>query len=514
MNNLLAVPVLLPMIGAAVALILGRRPRLQRAFSILTLVALATVAGILAWLAGTQGVQTLWLGDWPGTLGIVLVADRLSSVMLLIASLVTLAVLVYSGGQDTEETLQETPVSIFHPTFLLLCAGISNAFLAGDLFNLFVGFEILLFASYVLLTMGGTGTRIRSGSIYVVVNLLSSSLFLIAIATVYAATGTVNLALLNQRLAELPVDVQGGLQLLLLTVFGIKAAAFPVSAWLPDSYPTAPAPVTAVFAGLLTKVGVYAIVRTQTLLFPHRPLTDLLLVVAALTMLVGIMGAIAQSELKRLLSFTLVSHIGFMLFGIALASADALGAAIYYTAHHITIQASLFLVAGLVGRVGGTTSLDRLSGLAVISPLLAALFLVPAMNLAGIPPFSGFVGKLGLLQAGARAGTPLAWTLVVVSVVTSLLTLYAVAKAWNRGFWGDPADLDRPRRHWGRDAEAGETDEAGPMPTVMVGATMGLIALSLVIAALAGPFLEYTREAAEALLDQTYVLAVLTEGRR
>ena len=203
---------------------------------------------------------------------------------------------------------------------------------------------------------------------------------------------------------------------MLLVAFGIKAAVFPLSFWLPDSYPTAPAPVTAVFAGLLTKVGVYAMVRTETLLFPGDTLNTPLMVAALLTMVVGILGALAQSDIKRLLSFTLVSHIGYMVFGLAMSSVAGLGAAVFYVAHHITIQTSLFLVTGLIERRGGSSSMDRLGGLAKLSPLLALLFFVPAMNLAGIPPFSGFLGKLGLLQAGVELGTPLAYALVIGGV--------------------------------------------------------------------------------------------------
>lgn len=508
MNNLLTIPVLAPMLGAALTLMLGRRPRAQRAVSILVLVVVVAAAGVLAVQAHLHGVQTLWVGAWPEGYGIALVGDRLASIMLTVASVVTLAVLVYSTGQDQEELRHETPVSIFHPTFLVMCAGVSGAFLAGDLFNLFVGFEVLLFASYVLLTMGDTGARMRAGSTYVVVNLLSASLFLTAIATVYAATGTVNLAQLAVRLPEIDPGVQGIVQAMLLVVFGLKAAVFPLSAWLPDSYPTAPAPVTAVFAGLLTKVGVYAMLRTQTLLFPHRPLTDVLLWVALATMIVGILGAIAQSELKRMLSFTLVSHIGYMVMGIALATQTGLAGAIYYTAHHITIQATLFLVAGLVQRVGGSYSLDRLSGLATVSPLLAVLFLVPALNLAGIPPLSGFIGKLGLLNAGVSAGTPLAWALVVGAVVTSLLTLYAVAKVWNRAFWGQvilPALASE-------DDDEEDVHEGRPLPWVQMGATMALIAFSLALTFAAGPLYDYTSQAAQNLRDGAYLVAVLGEG--
>ncbi|WP_232547572.1 Na+/H+ antiporter subunit D [Propioniciclava soli] len=507
-------PVLLPILGAGLTLLLGRRPRAQRFVSVFVLFLVVVVAAVLAVQAHTDGVQHLWVGAWPTGYGIALVGDRLAAIMLTVASVITLAVLVYSTGQDEQELKHETPISIFHPTFLVMCAGVSAAFLAGDLFNLFVGFEVLLFASYVLLTMGGTGPRMRAGATYVVVNLLSASLFLTAIATVYAATGTVNLAELAVRLPELDTHTQAIIQVMLLVVFGLKAAVFPMSAWLPDSYPTAPAPVTAVFAGLLTKVGVYAMLRTQTLLFPHRPLTELLLWVALFTMLVGILGAIAQSELKRLLSFTLVSHIGYMVMGIALATQTGLAGAIFYTAHHITIQATLFLVAGLVQRVGGSNSLDKLSGLAQMSPLLAVLFIVPAMNLAGIPPFSGFIGKLGLLNAGVGVGTPLAWALVVASVVTSLLTLYAVAKVWNRAFWGTPI-LPSGRTPGADDDDDDEdpaTDRA--LPPAQVGATCLLIGLSLVLTVGAGPLYEYTSQAATSLRDGNYAAVVLQEVDR
>lgn len=531
------------MLGAALAMLAGRRPRLQRALSVAALGTVVLVAAFLVYLTETDGIQTLWVAAWPDSAGIVLVADRLSSLMLLVASLVTLAVLVFSTGQDQEEVRQETPVSIFHPTLLLLSAGVSDAFLAGDLFNLYVGFEILLFASYVLLTMGATRPRIRAGAIYVVVNLVSSALFLILLAVVYTAAGTVNMAELAQRVPQLPADMQLMIQALMLTVFGIKAAVFPLSAWLPDSYPTAPAPVTAVFAGLLTKVGVYSMLRVQTLLFAERPLTTILLIVGGASMMVGILGAVAQSELKRLLSFTLVSHVGYMIMGVALATTGSLAAAIYYTAHHITIQTALFLTAGLMARVGGSTELDKVSGLASLSPRLALLFGIPALNLAGIPPFSGFIGKIGLMRAGAQVGTPLAWLLVVTSVVASLLTLYVMAKVWNRAFWGEVRVVGARRVGSARPSKpAGTTTQpasvptgtvtvaqegtaspssaastaatrpthvAEPMPGVMVGASLGLIVVSLALTVAAGPLYEFCEHAATMLLSDGYVTAVL-----
>ena len=356
------------------------------------------------------------------------------------------------------------------------------------------------------------------------VSLLSSTLFLIALAAVYAATGTVNLAQLALRLPDLPDGIQLVLQLLLLTVFAIKAAVFPMSAWLPDSYPTAPAPVTAVFAGLLTKVGVYAIIRTQTVLFPESPLTGLLLWAALATMVVGILGAIAQSEIKRMLSFTLVSHIGYMMFGIGLASVSGYAGAIFYTAHHITIQTTLFLVTGLIETRGGSTSLNKLGGLATASPVLGVLFFVPAMNLAGIPPMSGFLGNVGLLAAGSEAGGFLSYLLVGGSVTTSLLTLYAMAKVWNRAFWrplnAEPDALEMVVGEEDSGATvpqriAKQTTERRPLPAPMVATATVLVLLGLGITVVSGPLYGYAERSATDIVDgASYGRAVLPQGIR
>lgn len=514
-------PVIVPLFAAGLALALWRHGRAQGVISMVAL-SISLAASITLLVAADDGPVVLDVGGWATPVGISLVADRLSTLMLTVSFAVTLCVLVYSLAQGLEDDDAESPVAIFHPTYLVLTAGVADAFLSGDLFNLFVGFEVLLAASYVLITLGGSGERVRAGTIYVVVSLLSSILFLTAIALVYAATGTVNLAQLALRLGQLDPGVQLTLQVLLLLAFGIKAAIFPLSAWLPDSYPTAPAPVTAVFAGLLTKVGVYAIIRTQTLLFPDGRLDDALMVAALATMLIGILGAVAQNDIKRLVSFTLVSHIGFMLFGIALSSEAGLGAAIFYVAHHITVQTALFLVVGLVERRGGTTSLDGLGGLAKAAPLLAVLFFVPAMNLAGIPPFSGFLGKVGLFEAGIADGAPLAYVLVAGGAVTSLLTLYALIKAWNKAFWqpvtrtGEQAgDLPAAPDDAPADAVAGRSRTPVRLPRAMVGATAVLVSFGLGLAVVAGPLLGYTDRAAALLRDRAqYVLAVLPDGAR
>ncbi|TDQ49977.1 Na+/H+ antiporter subunit D [Actinorugispora endophytica] len=543
LHYLVPLPVVLPLFAAGLKFALGvRLQRLSQAVSVVALAAVLVIGLVLLFGVDAYGPQVVQVGGWEAPIGITLVADRLSTLMVTVSSAITLCVLVYSVGQGAADQEEATPLAIFYPTFLILVAGVSNAFLAGDLFNMYVGFEILLTSSYVLLTQGGTAARIRTGSTYVVVSLVSSVIFLVAIGLIYGATGTVNMAQLSVRLGELPVQLQLVLQVMLLLAFAIKAAVFPLSAWLPDSYPTAPAPVTAVFAGLLTKVGVYAMIRTQTLLFDNDALNGVLLWAALATMVIGIFGAMSQNDIKRLLSFTLVSHIGYMVFGIGLASLHGLSGAVFYVAHHITVQTTLFLVTGLIERRGGSTSLNDLSGLAKLSPMLGVLFFLPAMNLAGIPPLSGFLGKLGLLQAGVREGTPLAYLLVAGAVLTSLLTLFSIVRMWNYAFWRDPDD-GRPVA-LGTLLESSEDDSVmGPsspagisvvggtrppigiggkavmtsdvFPPLMLAATVALVVLGVAYTVFAGPLIGYSEATAAELLARTpYVEAVFPGGVR
>ncbi|MCZ4561570.1 Na+/H+ antiporter subunit D [Rhodococcus sp. IEGM 1401] len=511
-------PVLIPMLAAAMTLVLGRRPRAQRFITIVALTAVVAVSSMMLYLADRDGTSALQVGGWDSPLGISLVVDRLSAMMLVVSSIVLLAVMVYSIGQGIRDGSENQPVSIFLPTYLALTAGVCNAFLAGDLFNLFVGFEVLLAASFVLLTLGASADRVRAGVSYVMVSMVSSLIFLIGIALVYGATGTLNLAHIAVRMDDITPGTRTAIFAVLLVAFGIKAAVFPLSTWLPDSYPTAPAPVTAVFAGLLTKVGVYAIIRAHTLLFPDGSLDNVLMVCGLLTMLVGILGSIAQSDIKRLLSFTLVSHIGYMIFGVALSTQSGLSGSIYYVAHHILVQTTLFLVVGLIERQAGSSSLRRLGGLAAASPVLAIVFLVPALNLGGIPPFSGFIGKVALLQAGSEQGSVLAWLLVAGGTVTSLLTLYVVARVWTKAFWraradapeGDLADnspsalLDDSS-----DIQFGDREDVGRMPAFMLLPTIGLVAVGLAMTVFAGPIIDISDRAAADLRDRSvYIDAV------
>lgn len=497
-NFLVTIPIALPLLGAGLSLAFARLRQLQAILSVGVLTTVLSVAIALV-VMSMSGPVVLDIGSWAAPVGITLVADRLSAIMLLTSVTVTLVVMLYSLAQGAADGDDAAPIAVFHPAFLILSAGVSNAFLSGDLFNIYVGFEMLLMASFVLITLGGTRDRIRSGTVYVVVSLVSSFIFLIAIALIYAATGTVNLAQLALRLPEVDPGVRLAIQVLLLGAFGIKAAVFPLSAWLPDSYPTAPAPVTAVFAGLLTKVGVYAIIRTQVLLFPSNRLDLVVGIFAIATMIVGILGAVAQQDIKRLLSFTLVSHIGYMIWGISLSQVNGLGSTIYYAVHHITVQTALFLVVGLIERHGRTTNLTLLGSMVKTAPVIAALYLVPALNLAGIPPFSGFFGKVGLMQSSIDRGYSVDYVLIAAGIVTSLLTLYAVIRAWNMAFW-QPAP---------------EPLAQTPAPLGMKLAAGSLVVVTIAISLGAGPINQYTRKAAQELEARSpYVVAVLPhEGR-
>ena len=511
MNFILALPVLLPLLAAALTLGLGRHYRTQSAVAFVTL-SLSLIFALAILVLTDQATLVLDVGSWAAPIGISLVGDRLAAIMLCTSLVVMVAVLAYSLSEGTVHESEDIPTPIFHPTYLVLCAGVNNAFLTGDMFNLYVGVEILLTSSFVLITLGGTRDRIRSGTVYVAVSMVGSAVFLIALAALYGACGTMNMAQLSMRLTEINPAVAMLIQTLFLVGFGLKAAVFPLSAWLPDSYPTAPAPITAVFAGLLTKVGVYAIIRMQVLIFPESPVDIGLAVVGIFTMIVGILGAVAQDDIKRLLSFTLVSHIGFMIWGISLANTLGVASAVFYAVHHILVQTTLFLVAGMMEKIGGSTSLRRLHSLAKISPLLAIWYLIPAFNLVGFPPLTGFLGKLGLAEATAARNTPLAWALLAAGLVASLLTLYVVVKIWLQTFW---QGRESAQESGGEEEEAVDTlNPASRIPRGVWAATGFLTAVTIGLSVFAGPVYTFTERATISMSRAEYQRAVLGEDGR
>ena len=452
MNALIPLPIIVPLLGAALCVIAARARWAQRIVVLAALTSNLVVSIVLLVRVQDDGIGVTQAGGWPAPLGISLVVDDLAAIMLVVSSIMLLTVFVYAIGEGQEESRY----AAFGSVYLVLAAGVSASFITGDLFNLFVAFEMMLVASYVLLTLGGRPGQVRAGMTYVVISLIASTFFVVALALIYSATGTVNMAELAVRMPELSHGVRVGFSLLLIVVFGIKAGLFPLFFWLPDSYPTAPTAITAVFAGLLTKVGVYAIIRSQTLLFPSDAQQgSLLLVVAGLTMVVGVLGALAQDDLRRMLSFHIVSHIGYMIFGLALFTLSGIAGAVFYIVHHIVVKSSLFLVAGLAEFRTGTDRLSRLGGMVRSTPTIAVLFALPALSIAGIPPFSGFVGKFALVDAGIQSEK---WVIVAVSLAVSLLTVYVMSRIWSRVFWGEADPAVEARLATSSGAHAGADD--------------------------------------------------------
>ena len=490
MSWLVVAPVLWPLLSAAALLCLRTRPGLQRDLSTLSSAGLLALSGALLWRVLSAGILVAQPGDWPAPFGVTLVADPLSAIMVSITGVMAFAVALYARGD-----IGDLERRGYHPLFQVLVVGINGAFLTGDLFNLYVWFEVLLIASFVLLTLGGTREQLRGGVHYVVINLLSSVLFLSATGLLYGATGTLNLADLALRLGTLPPGLVTTVATLFLVAFGIKAAVFPLFFWLPSSYHTPPIAVSAMFAGMLTKVGVYALIRVFTLLFTQdiAYTHTLLLWIAGLTMLTGVLGAAAQDDVRRILSFHIISQIGYMLMGLALYTTLGLVGAVFYLVHHIVVKANLFLIAGIMKREAGSYRLNALGGLYAGRPLLAALFLVPAFSLAGFPPLSGFWAKLILIRAGLEAG---AYPIVAVSLVVGLLTIYSMTKIWRAAFW-KPHPVGLPAR-------------AGANLRTLYAPAFALAALTLVIGFWTAPFYNAAVTAAEGLLEpETYVAAVL-----
>ena len=490
MSTVLVMTVLAPFIGA-VSCLFHRSLAWQRTVAFVTLGAATAAAVALLAKVAADGTVVVNIGALPGSLAINYVADRLAVVMVVIALAVVTVVLGFAVGQRASDEKSDA----YHPVYLVLAAGIAHTFLAGDLFNLFVGVELMLIASYVLLTLDGDDAQIRAGTTYVVLNVVESMVLLTAVGLIFAATGTVNMAELPERLAALPDGVRTGLNLLLLVAFGIKAAVFPLYFWLPDSYPTAPSSVTAVFAGLLTKVGAYGMLRTETLLFPGAQ-SNLLLVIAVLTMVVGVIGAVSHSHMKRILSFHIVSQIGYLTMGIGIGTEAAIAATIFFFIHHIPTKTTLFLVEGIVERETGASAFDQVGGLARRAWALALLFMVPAFSLAGLPPFSGFLAKFFLVREGFDAGQT---AVAVAALLVSLLTLLSMAKIWIGLFWGEV--LPEP-----------EAQKVGVLRhhRIMTGATVFMVVSSLVITVAAGPVYDFALDAARDLVDPaTYVRAVI-----
>lgn len=501
MNLLLVTPVIAPLLAALAGVALRDKPVAQRLVGLVGPLSMLASGFALLIIVDSEGIQTTNLGDWPAPFGIVLVADLFSAFMLLMAGIVSLAALVYSFA-----TLREVNIRFGHYSVAnLMLVGVSGAFLTGDMFNLFVWFELMLIASFVLLALGGGRRRIEGSVKYVTINLISSAFFLAGAGLLYAATGTLNMADLSIKINQ--VDNQGlvtTIAMFFIFSFGLKSAAFPMFFWLPASYHTPSIDVTALFSGLLTKVGVYALIRTFTLVFANDVdfTHTLIMVLAGFTMVVGVVGAVAQYDYRRLLSFHIVSQIGYMLMGLSIFTPAAIAGAILFIAHNILVKTSLFLVGGLLAHFSGTESLNQLGDMYRRKPDIAALFAIAALSLAGLPPSSGFISKLALVRAGIEAE---AFVITGISLFVSLLTLYSMIKIWNFAFWR-PMPENAPR------SAHGLRQVRGMQLVLMLSPVLLLVGISVAFGFLAQPVFEVATQAAESLIDPSaYVRAVLGE---
>lgn len=433
--NLAIVPVILPL-STGVACVALESGRARHWASLAG--ALGTL-GATAWLVWTVrggDVVVLRAGGWPAPYGITFAVDGLSALMCGISSYVA-AVTLWFGMREADPRYHR----YWHAGWHLLLGGMNGAFLTGDLFNLYVFFEILLIASYFLLTLGTSREQARQAFTYVALNLVASTLFLVAVGLLYAATGTVNMADLARRLPTASQALVRGGVVLLATAFGLKAAIFPLYFWLPHAYAIPPGSVAAYFGGMLTKVGVYALYRLFTTLAPLGGPDPLWLAVASCTMVFGVLGALAQEGIRSVLAFHIVSQIGYMVLGFALGTRAGVAAGIFYVLHNIAAKTALLMVSGVVERTWGTDRISEVSGLARTQPVLGILFLVPAFALAGMPPLSGFWGKLALVWAGIEAYSlrPQPWIPIALAaaVGVSLLTLTSMMKIFTGAFWGE-----------------------------------------------------------------------------
>jgi multicomponent Na+:H+ antiporter subunit D len=442
-----------------------------------------------------NGIFASQMGNWPAPFGITLVADHLSAVMVVITAVINLAVVAYSRA-DIGTILVKRG---YYPLMQTLVGGICGAFLTGDLFNLYVWFEVMLIACFGLLVLGQDRNQLDGGVKYVVINLFSTLLLITGIGLLYGLTGTLNMADLHVKVQT--IDNKGlltAVAMLFMGAFGIKSALFPLFFWLPASYHTPPVSVSAIFAGLLTKVGVYALIRMFTLVFTvNVPYTHgVLIVVAALTMITGVLGAAAHNEIRRILSFHIISQVGYMVLGLALNTTLALAGSVFYLIHHIIVKANLFLVSGVVQRLSGSFELSRIGGMYSKYGWIAFCFFIPAFSLAGFPPLSGFWAKMMLIRASLDIHH---YIVAGIAAAVGLLTVYSMTKIWGEVFW-KPA----PR------ADTGDEVSLAAAPSRwMMTPIAGLVILTVVIGFGAEAFVEIALKAAEELLHpEMYLKAV------
>ena len=435
-QQLIFYPLLLQLLLSILLMFLWRRTEAQKIVSIVGSainIALCAYVFSYVWRFGTQ---TLQAGNWEAPFGITFVADTLSVTLVLLTSLAGFAVSMFSAGSVIPDRLKFGYFPILH--FLIL--GLNGAFLTGDIFNLYVWFEIIIISSFVLITLGGEKAQLEGAVKYFTLNFLASMIFLTAIAVLYGLTGSLNMADLAGKVAA--VENRALVQItaiLFLIGFGIKAAVFPLYFWLPASYHTPPSAVSAIFGGLLTKVGVYALLRVFSIIFVGDAFpTHIFLVMAIFTLFSGGVGALVQNNIRKVFSYLIICHIGYMILGLGLFTEVALAGTIFYLIHDITVKTNLFMVSGLIYRIKGSNSMRMLGGFYGKYPKLSLLIFIPLFSLVGIPPLSGFWPKISLISASFAENSY--WSLAAI-IFASFLTLVIIAKLWAEVFWKTPMEI-------------------------------------------------------------------------
>jgi multicomponent Na+:H+ antiporter subunit D len=450
---LLILPFALPLTAAALTVLFRHHREAQR---VVTFVALAVVgaAGVGLVRATRDGAAVATdIGAWPRGLSIIYAVDGYAALLLTAMALVAAFALAFAAGRGEDR----------HPMFLpmanVLLGGVFGSLVTADLFNLFVAYEVMLIASYVLLTLRGGRRQVRAGVIYVAVNLLASTAFLMGTGLLYGVTGTVNLAALHAAVPGDPAATVGAA--IVAVAVAVKASLVPLHGWLPRAYVEAGPAVTALFSGLLTKVGVYTLFRLYSVVFAGDPTwRPLLVAIASITMVVGVLGAVGRGDVRGILAFHMVSQVGYLVLPLGLWTTAAVTGGIVYLLQYVFVKGSLFLAAGAVETLTGSGALDRLGGMVRTRPMLATGFMLSALALAGIPPTSGFVGKFLLIRSAFEAD---AWLLGATAVVVSFFTLLSMIKIWNGVFWGEPTDAVSHERTQG--PLGLEVPAATPRPT-------------------------------------------------
>ncbi len=494
MNNIILLPIFIPLIGAIILMLAPKKVIVQRTIALIMSLLLVASDLFLLFYVKNNGIITLNIGNWRAPFGITIVADMFATLLVVTTSLVLTCVVIYSFytiGKAREKFL-------YYPSVLFLIVGVNGSFLTGDIFNLFVFFEVMLMASYVLLVIGGTQIQLKATIKYLLINVIGSAFFVVSIGILYSMIGTLNMADISQKINALHGANTGMISVsavMFLFVFGLKAGLFPLYFWLPGSYFAPPMPVLALFGALLTKVGVYAIIRTYSLFFAKETTfaLPLLGILAIMTIILGVIGVISYYDLKTIVIYNILIAIGAILFSVSIMTRESMTGAVYYLIHDMIIKSALFLIIGVIMAITGTSTVKKFSGLMTVKPTLGWSFFIAILAIAGIPPLSGFFGKLLMVEGAFSTGEIFPGIVILLS---SLFVLMSLIKVFTRGFWGE---------------KSGKFNLAIPYKKMMLPVVI-LLACSVLYGVFSNALYPFIADAVDPIIDPNiYIHAVIKE---